>query len=293
MSRVKTLFVTLLLLLSGAVAYWFYSVEIYPSANVVFSAAGASDYQPESLSPDIQCAATNRAVTPIRQDKFGLLVWNIHKGQDHGWQAAVQQFAQDKDFVLLQEVTDRQHIADLFSHQFSTALYVSAFAYLGRQSGVSSLSRFTPQTYCAGSSVEPWIRIPKVGNAMLFPLADGRRLLTVNLHLVNFELNPTYYYRQLRAMMALIARHQGPIILAGDFNSWNGRRLALIRRLTAQYRLQEVQFSPDHRLRFFGYPLDWVFVRGFKTLRATTLQTGSSDHNPLLLELELIKPPRE
>ncbi len=293
MSRIKTVFLALLLLLSAAVAYWFYSIEIYPTPKINFSTVDTMSYRPLSWQENVQCATATGAVAPIEQDRFGVLVWNIHKGQDQGWQNAIQQFAQDKDFVLLQEVTDRQNIAHLFSDEFSTALYVTAFAYLGQQSGVNSLSRFVPQTYCAGASVEPWIRIPKVGNAMRFPLADGRYLLTVNLHLVNFELNPTYYYRQLTDMMALIAQHQGPIILAGDFNSWNGRRLALIRQLVAQYQLQEIRFTPDHRLRFFGNPLDWVFVRGFKTIQATTLQTSSSDHNPLLLELELIKPQPE
>ncbi|WP_040976169.1 endonuclease/exonuclease/phosphatase family protein [Necropsobacter massiliensis] len=293
MSRIKTVFLALLLLIVAGVAYWFYSIEIYPTPKINFSSAAAMNYRPIALQDNVQCAAATGAVAPIEQNTFGVLVWNIHKGQDQGWQRAVRQFAQGKDFVLLQEVTERQNITGLFSGQFSTALYVTAFAYLGQQSGVNSLSRFTPQIYCAGASVEPWIRIPKVGNAMRFPLADGRHLLTVNLHLVNFELNPTYYYRQLTDMMALIAQHQGPIILAGDFNSWNDRRLALIRRLAAQYQLQQVNFTPDHRLRFFGNPLDWVFVRGFNILQATTLQTSSSDHHPLLLELELLKPQPE
>ena len=87
-------------------------------------------------------------------------------------------------------------------------------------------------------------------------------------------------------MMDLISRHQGPIILAGDFNTWNGGRLALIDELTQQAGLQEVQFNPDQRMRFLDNPLDHIFVRGFKINRALTMETDASDHNPLWVELE-------
>lgn len=80
---------------------------------------------------------------------------------------------------------------------------------------------------------------------------------------------------QLRAMMNLIDKHRGPIILAKDFNAWNGWRSRVIAKLVQQYQLQ-AHFQPDERLRFLGYPLDFVFVRGPKVWQATTLKTESS-----------------
>lgn len=189
--------------------------------------------------------------------------------------------------MLLQEATGIPALYALNSAQFPTVLYTSAFEYLHQQSGVALFSRFMPQQYCAGAVVEPWIQIPKVANAMRFPLANQQSLLLVNVHLVNFELNPTHYVQQLRAMMNLIDKHRGPIILAGDFNAWNGWRSRVIAKLVQQYQLQEVHFQPDERLRFLGYPLDFVFVRGLKVWQATTLKTESSDHNPLLLDVGL------
>ena len=150
------------------------------------------------------------------------------------------------------------------------------------------LSKFSPHFYCAGAEVEPWIRIPKVGEAMTFPLANGQALLVVNVHLINFEINLDAYHQQLSRLMSLVNRHHGPIVLAGDFNSWNGYRLALIRELAKQYDLQEVNFSEDHRLRFLDYPLDHVFLRGLSVTSATTRPTEASDHAPLLVEVDVL-----
>ena len=122
---------------------------------------------------------------------------------------------------------------------------------------------------------------------MSLPLSNGQALLLVNVHLINFEINPTAYEAQLRTLMQLVSQHQGPLVLSGDFNSWNGYRAQIIRKVINEFGLEEVSFAQDHRLRFLGNPLDHVFVRGLNVLNATTEPTESSDHAPLLLEVEL------
>lgn len=73
---------------------------------------------------------------------------------------------------------------------------------------------------------------------------------------------------------------------------WNKKRLTLLKQLAGwRARTTRSSYSPD-ALRFSNNPLDWVFVRGFQVNQATTIETTSSDHNPLLLELELITPPQ-
>ncbi|MCW9697927.1 MULTISPECIES: endonuclease/exonuclease/phosphatase family protein [unclassified Avibacterium] len=290
MSKLKSFFIALLGMILLGLGYLWHSLEIYPVPQIQFHTKSPLAYQRKALDSAVTCFYTEQSVKPIEQQNFRLLVWNMHKGQDKGWQNALSRFAKASDFLFLQEVSSEQHLAQQFSQQFPTALYASSFAYLGKQSGVMLMSHFQPQSFCAGSSVEPWIRIPKVGNAMRFPLANGQSLLTINLHLVNFELNPVRYQQQLEAMFKLIKSHQGPIILAGDFNAWNSGRINLIKKLTALYGLVPVSFQPDDRLRFLANPLDWVFVRGFNVKSARTMQTTSSDHNPLLVELTLLKP---
>ncbi|PJG82244.1 endonuclease/exonuclease/phosphatase family protein [Caviibacterium pharyngocola] len=279
-----------LIVIGGGYVYLTIKIETPPRAN--FSTATNADYYAKPLGENIQCFERTSAVAPISQNTFRLLVWNMHKGQDQGWQTALSEFAEDRDFLLLQEISENMSLPAEISARFSTALYVSAFRYRGELSGVGALTPFIPQTYCVGASTEPWIRIPKVGNAMIFPLENSESLLVINVHLVNFEWYPTYYKRQLEAMLALAAAHRGPIILSGDFNSWNQGRLTFLRETAQQYQLTEATFQPDYRLRFFGHPLDWVFVRGLKVVQATTVETDSSDHNPLLLELKLLTAPQ-
>ena len=277
----------LVFLIAAITGYLFYSLTIFSSVNIHFSTAPNLTYHPIKKQDELICYQADQAPREITQKTFRLLVWNLHKGQDAGWQQALNRLAQGRDLLLLQEVLNTQELATQYSSRFPTALYASAFAYLQQQSGVEILSQFAPHFYCAGAKSEPWIRIPKVGAAMSLPLSNGQALLLVNVHLINFEINPTAYEAQLRTLMQLVSQHQGPLVLSGDFNSWNGYRAQIIRKVINEFGLEEVSFAQDHRLRFLGNPLDHIFVRGLNVLNATTEPTESSDHAPLLLEVEL------
>ena len=277
----------LIFLIAAITGYLFYSLTIFSPVNIHFSTTPNLTYHPIKKQDELICYQADQAPREITQKTFRLLVWNLHKGQDAGWQEALNRLAQGRDILLLQEVLNTQGLAAQYSLRFPTALYASAFAYLQQQSGVEILSQFAPHFYCAGSKSEPWIRIPKVGAAMSLPLPNGQALLLVNVHLINFEINPTSYEEQLRTLMQLISQHQGPLVLSGDFNSWNGYRAQIIRKVINEFDLEEVSFAQDHRLRFLGNPLDHIFVRGLNVLNATTEPTESSDHAPLLLEVEL------
>ena len=122
---------------------------------------------------------------------------------------------------------------------------------------------------------------------MSFPLEKGDSLLLINVHLINFEWGISAYQTQLEQLFSFIENHQGPIIMAGDFNAWNETRLNLVNNLMQKYGLDSVTLSQDERVRFLGYPLDYIFKRGVKVARATSEVVTSSDHNPLLMEFEL------
>lgn len=277
----------LVFLIAAIIGYLFYSLTIFSPVNIHFSTMPNLTYHPIKKQDELMCYQAEQPLPEITQKIFRVLVWNLHKGQDAGWQQALNRLAQGRDLLLLQEVLNTQELATQYSSRFPTALYASAFAYLQQQSGVEILSQFAPHFYCAGSKSEPWIRIPKVGAAMSLPLPHGQALLLVNVHLINFEINPTTYEAQLRTLMQLVSQHQGPLVLSGDFNSWNGYRAQIIQKVINEFGLEEVSFEQDHRLRFLGNPLDHVFVRGLNVLNATTEPTESSDHAPLLLEVEL------
>ncbi|MDG6897392.1 hypothetical protein A6A19_05195 [Actinobacillus delphinicola] len=260
---------------------------IYVQPKITFISPHAAP-KPFVAHPMLQCFKQEQSVPRILQNRVKLVVWNLHKGEDAGWEQALSHYAKNKDFILLQEAS---HIIETQTHlpqDFPSRLYVSSFAYRGKESGVAMLSRYIPQIYCVGTGKEPWIRIPKVGMAMLFPLQDGSSLLMINIHLVNFELNTTYYKQQINQMFDLIKHHTGPVIFGGDLNAWSKARYQFLKTLAQKYQLQEVHFNPDYRLRFMRKPLDFVFIRGLQVISATTDKTDSSDHNPLLLDLEFL-----
>ena len=237
-------FIAFLVLLVAAIGgYLLYSITIFSPVNIHFSTTPNLTYHPIKKQDELICYQADQAPREITQKTFRLLVWNLHKGQDAGWQQALNRLAQGRDLLLLQEVLNTQELATQYSSRFPTALYASAFAYLQQQSGVEILSQFAPHFYCAGAKSEPWIRIPKVGAAMSVPLSNGQALLLVNVHLINFEMYPTAYEEQLRTLMQLVAQHQGPLVLSGDFNSWSGYRMAIIRKLITEFGLVEVSFA--------------------------------------------------
>ncbi|MBE2894006.1 endonuclease/exonuclease/phosphatase family protein [Pasteurellaceae bacterium NCTC 11878] len=220
--------------------------------------------------------------------RFRLVNWNIHKGEDAGWQETLQHYATQADFLLLQEATQHNQIADILPHTKPWyGIHAGTFSYHNDMSGVMLLANYRPHRYCIASEQEPWIRIPKIAQAAHFTLPDHRTLLLINVHLVNFEWNPKNYEQQLKAMFELISHHQGPIILAGDFNSWRARRMRLLMRLVEQYGMRAVKFNPDFRKHFMHNRLDHIFVRDLKIVNAWTEKTTASDHNPLIMDFQL------
>jgi endonuclease/exonuclease/phosphatase (EEP) superfamily protein YafD len=141
---------------------------------------------------------------------------------------------------------------------------------------------------------------PKVSLITEYQLPGDESLLTVNVHLLNFERWGTMKFQsQLDELAEIMADHRGPIILAGDFNTWNKKRLDLVQKLAEKLNLKEVIDFPAGRTTadmafsefnwVFGIdknlPLDRVFYRGFKAHSPRILPYESSDHNPLLVEL--------
>lgn len=121
------------------------------------------------------------------------------------------------------------------------------------------------------------------------PLKNEQILLVINIHAINFTSNKDYAY-ELGIIEKYATNHKGPLILAGDFNSWNFARAHQLQTLAKSLELQEVIFSSHiHVKKFFKYPLDHIFYRGLELIEEKTFQAPFSDHNPLLAKFTLPK----
>lgn len=273
--------ISLVLAILGA-GYFFTNLTIFDRTLIQLNTSQKTSYIPFENKLNMQCDKANDLVPKLTASRFHLITWNVHKGQDTGWQEDLERLSKRADFVLLQEATQYQNLST-----FSTALFVSSFSFNELLSGVKTFTQTQPEWYCGGGVAEPIIQIPKVASVMNLPLEKGNSLLLINVHLINFEWGISAYQAQLEQLFSFVENHQGPIIMAGDFNAWNEERLNLVNNLIQKYGLNSVVLSQDERVRFLGYPLDYIFTRGVKVVSATSEVVTSSDHNPLLMEFEL------
>ena len=271
----------LVLAILGA-GYFFTNLTIFDRTLIQLNMSQKTSYIPFEKRLNMQCDKADNLVPKLASSRFHLITWNVHKGQDTGWQEDLERLSKQADFVLLQEATQHQNLST-----FSTALFVSSFSFNELLSGVKTFTQTQPEWYCGGGVAEPIIQIPKVASVMNFPLEKGDSLLLINVHLINFEWGISAYQAQLEQLFSFVENHQGPIIMAGDFNAWNEDRLNLVNNLIQKYGLDSVVLSQDERVRFLGYPLDYIFTRGVKVVSATSEVVTSSDHNPLLMKFEL------
>ena len=282
MKRIYRFLAVGLLLVVLGTGYFFINLTIFDRTFIQLNASQKLSYIPFKERFNMQCDKVSDSVPKLTGSRFHLITWNVHKGQDKGWQEDLARLSNQADFVLLQEATQHQNLS-----VFSTALFVSSFSFKDLLSGVKTFTKTQPEWYCGGGVAEPLIQIPKVASVMSFPLEKDASLLLINVHLINFEWGISAYQTQLEQLFSFVENHQGPIIISGDFNAWNERRLNLINNLMQKYGLDAVTLSQDERLRFLGYPLDYIFTRGVKVVSATSEVVTSSDHNPLLVEFEL------
>jgi endonuclease/exonuclease/phosphatase (EEP) superfamily protein YafD len=105
--------------------------------------------------------------------------------------------------------------------------------------------------------------------------------------MINFAPHVSAFENQVRQMTEILVAHQGPMILAGDFNSWSEERVAIIENMTAGLQLKSADFKTDTARKVFGYTIDRVYYRGLTLEEARVVEVTSSDHNPLLLRFRL------
>lgn len=211
-----------------------------------------------------------------------LLTWNVHKQDDPGWDRDLVQFASQNDVVLLQEAVLSQPLRHILEGDGLRWVMASSFIYSDIDIGVITASRKVPLASCTQRAVEPLIRIPKSAVISWFRL-NGREdtLAVVNVHAINFAITLGAYQAQLEALADALADHPGPIVFAGDLNTWNQMRNDVVRDVARKLKLTEIAYKEDKRTLFMGKQLDHILVRGLELVEGQAIEVTSSDHNPV------------
>lgn len=242
----------------------------------------------QGINLSLHCFENSNAKVLDDNGLLSVLVWNIYKQNKSNWQSSLDSLTEGKQLVLLQEASMTPELIGWIAERRWFASQVDAFKAFQTSAGVLNLSYDSPSKACAYTELEPWLRLPKSALYALYPLSNGQQLAVVNIHAVNFTYGTTEYRRQLGVLVNELQQHQGPIIVAGDFNSWSEERLAVMQQTLAQLELNEVAYQPDLRTQFItGLALDHVFYRGLTLKTAEAPNTDASDHNPLLVSFRL------
>ena len=219
---------------------------------------------------------------------FRVTTWNIHKGADDGWEQDLARIVRADDVVLIQEASLGPLLISLLSSAGLRWVMASSFLYDTQDIGVITASRVSPVASCIQRATEPYLGIPKSAVISWFALAGSADTLAViNIHAINFDFGLASYRAQLTALVDVLAQHPGPIIFAGDFNTWSIAREATVAEALSSLGLIEVRLAPDERSVFFGHHVDHIFVRGLRYAEARAIAVRSSDHNPVTVLLSI------
>jgi endonuclease/exonuclease/phosphatase (EEP) superfamily protein YafD len=94
----------------------------------------------------------------------------------------------------------------------------------------------------------------------------------------------TDFKNELNNIHATIKSHGGAMIVAGDFNTWNLKRVQYLNEFSDDLELKKVEFESEKDIKkIFSNSLDYIFYRGLElTFSAVIDSKKISDHNPII-----------
>nr|WP_314267358.1 endonuclease/exonuclease/phosphatase family protein [uncultured Moellerella sp.] len=221
-------------------------------------------------------------------ETLDVVIWNIYKQQRPNWKATLNELVTGKQLVLLQEAQMSPELISFAASHKLIADQVPALPFSAHPAGVMTLATSHPIYCCPLREKEPLIRLVKSALITVYPLPNGRHLMVVNVHAINFSFGVDVYSRQLNNLGEHICKHLGPVILGGDFNAWSRQRVNTLKRFVRSMGLKEVNYQNDYRTLAFSRPLDYVFYRNLYVENSSVMITNSSDHNPIKIRFNLI-----
>ncbi|MCK4782617.1 MAG: endonuclease/exonuclease/phosphatase family protein [Desulfobacteraceae bacterium] len=236
-------------------------------------------------------------------DSIRILNWNIHKeGNLSEWKKVITHIVKDKkpDFILLQEVRLDGKVGDFISKDLKYGWEFSPNLYQGKYdaySGVLTASHIKPKMVesALSNGTELFSKIQKTVLFTKYPIGSpSLELLVVNIHGININIDLDGFKEQIRYIAEVVMRHDGPVILAGDFNTWKEARLDHLSKLVKEMELVKIDFgsNADYVETMFGNPLDHIFISKeklevIKGSQDVIVDIKSSDHSPLFVELRI------
>lgn len=223
-----------------------------------------------------------------------VLLWNVYKCKRKGWQDDFITLMANKDLVLLQEAIINSpfdsHFNKSFQHQWIMARSFKSVK-TNIETGVKTGSTVAAKKhyFSVSKHSEPLSKTKKMSLTTLYPLCPAEQsLLVVNSHIINF-VSFKKFRAHLDQVFQKLKLHDGPILLAGDFNTWNKKRLKYFHNLALSFSLEEVNMVRQPRFHHLFKHLDHIYCRGLVVVDAHVhTDIHSSDHFPISLSLRTL-----
>ncbi len=147
----------------------------------------------------------------------------------------------DADLILLQEFWHDPSLEVSHRSLFAQRDASMAVSYYTRPNqeaptGVCTISavRAAQTVLMLSRYYEPVTRTPKTAICSYYPIGrpdcpPDQSLVVLNSHAINFRLRRPFLDQMLQ-VEAQLRQHSGPIILVGDFNTWERGRVRILRR---------------------------------------------------------------
>lgn len=224
---------------------------------------------------------------------FSLLSWNILKAKKADFLNDLKQISAQKELVAIQEFYQEDEFQTyLNSLNIFGTLTATSFIYSSedKATGVAIQSTAMPSgsSFIRTTNREVIIGTPKVSLTSTYKFKGcDTSLMLINTHAINFVKNTQFFF-EMQKISNHIDVHKGPMIWAGDFNTWNKKRLRKLDEITKKLGLVQAKLKDAKFIKAFrGNPLDHIYYRGLKMKKGQVLKNiYSSDHKPLTASFE-------
>lgn len=276
--------------------------------SISFHAPAAELHQKKAFSRFFQKIPVSEAHTTfgsardreLKSNSIKVLVWNIKKTQEKTWPVEFSEFARGKDLFLIQEAYDTNRFLDVIKSydgfRWDMGKSFTYKLYNNHATGTMVGSTAEPEEVLVTHTQdhEPMTNTPKALTYARYGLeGTDKALLVVSVHMINFTTMGPFKRGMLQARSE-IERHDGPVILAGDFNTHHPQRTNYLMKMMKELKFTTVDAINNHqRMKFklTGHFLDHGFVRGLKVKYAEVIgKAKGSDHKPLVMDLALDNP---
>jgi endonuclease/exonuclease/phosphatase (EEP) superfamily protein YafD len=219
-------------------------------------------------------------------------------GDRKEWREDFFDIAENSDLIILQEAFVDEETIDILGElkNINGPIWWTLspnFIYRIKDAptGVLTISSSVPSYTESFRTREPVLTTPKASLFTKYDLnGSDKKLLVVNVHAI--LLGEKTFKSQLCDLEEKIILHDGPVILAGDFNAFTEDRVEELDRMVEILELRSafdnVTLEDDRSKFLFRYPYDHLFYKGLKLkCQPSVKKVESSDHNPIMVHFEL------